>query len=288
MSKSLTIHSPAKVNLYLRILRKRPDGFHELDTLFERISLSDTLTLTKRKSGVRVFCTDKTVPTGPENTVTRAAFALQKETGTSKGVSIRIRKRIPAAAGLGGGSSNAAAALMGLNRLWRLGLSRRKLLAIGASIGSDVPFFLLDTSFAVAAGRGELLRKVAHKGPKIWHVLVKPPFGISTKEAYGAFRPERLTPPRADAKLLLHSIQKGPSSTLAKLLINSLEGSLNKRVTAVLRIKRELVRRGAKAALLSGSGSTVFGIFPSKSSAQRASRILGRNKRWKVFVASTR
>ena len=241
------------MNLYLRILRKRPDGFHELDTLFERISLSDTLTLTARKSGIRVSCTDKSVPTGPENTVTRAA-----------------------------------AALTGLNRLWRLGLSRRRLLKIGASIGSDVPFFLLDTSFATGRGRGEILRKIVYKGPKIWHVLVKPAFGISTKEVYQAFRPTRLTPPRADAKLLLHSIQKGPSFSIAKLLINSLEGSLNKRVTSTLRIKRELVRRGAKVALLSGSGSTVFGIFPSKNSAERARRILGRNKRWKVFVVSTR
>ncbi len=276
------------MNLYLRILRKRPDGFHELDTLFERISLSDTLTLTARKSGIRVSCTDKSVPTGPENTVTRAAAALQMATGTAKGVSIRIHKRIPSAAGLGGGSSNAAAALTGLNRLWRLGLSRRRLLKIGASIGSDVPFFLLDTSFATGRGRGEILRKIVYKGPKIWHVLVKPAFGISTKEVYQAFRPTRLTPPRADAKLLLHSIQKGPSFSIAKLLINSLEGSLNKRVTSTLRIKRELVRRGAKVALLSGSGSTVFGIFPSKNSAERARRILGRNKRWKVFVVSTR
>jgi 4-diphosphocytidyl-2-C-methyl-D-erythritol kinase len=286
--KSFTLRSFAKVNLYLRILRKRPDGFHELDTLFERISLSDTLTLTARKAGVRVFCTDKNIPTGHENTVTRAALALQKATDTVKGVSIRIRKRIPTAAGLGGGSSNAAAALVGLNHLWRLGLSKRKLFKIGASIGSDVPFFLLDTSFATGRGRGEILRKVVYKGPKIWHVLVKPAFGISTKEAYQDFRPARLTPPRANAKLLLHSIQKGPSSTLAKLLVNSLEGSLTKRVTIILRIKQELVRCGAKAALLSGSGSTVFGIFSSKNAAERASRILSRNKRWKVFVASTR
>lgn len=287
MPKSLTLRSPAKVNLYLRVLRKRPDGFHELDTLFERISLSDTLTVSRRKSGIRVTCTDPTVPTGPENTVMQAALALQKASGNRAGASIRILKRIPAAAGLGGGSSNAAAALVGLNRLWRLGFSRQELLRIGASIGSDIPFFLLDTPFACARGRGEILKKMPYNGSPIWHCLVKPPFGISTKEAYAALRPACLTPPRADAKILLHSIRKGPSSSLAKLLINSLEGSLNKRFTEIAGIKRTLVREGAVASLLSGSGSTVFGVFPSKYAAERAARILRANKRWKVFVAST-
>lgn len=283
----MKLRSPAKVNLYLRVVRRRPDGFHELDTVFERISLSDEITLTAAPSGISLSTDRKKVPSGPDNLVWRAAALLQETCGVRKGVRIRLKKRIPVAAGLGGGSSNAATVLLGLNRLWKLKLSRQKLVELGACLGSDVPFFVLETPFAHGTGRGEILKPVSG-GRKLWHCLVKPPFGISTQEAYGGLDLASLTPPKADAKMTLHSIRKGDLEGLSRQLTNSLEVSLKHRFTTILEIKNELVREGALSALLSGSGSTVFGLFNSQREATRAARILKKkNKSWQVFVAST-
>ena len=256
---------------------------------------------------------------------------MKDEYQIKKGVVIKIQKRIPVAAGLGGGSSNAATVLIGLNGLWRLGLSKKKLGKLAVKLGSDVPFFILDARFAAGRGRGEILKRINASNTKIWHCLVKPNFGISTKKAYENFDKSNLAPPpvscdrgcdqsasrtkqvvgltpaEVDVKMLLHSIQKGHSSALTKLLTNSLEctghstapadvsrvrtrgleATLNKRVATVLNIKKELMRQGALGCLLSGSGPTVFGIYSSKSKASKAARVLKKHKDWKVFVAST-
>jgi 4-diphosphocytidyl-2-C-methyl-D-erythritol kinase len=279
--------SPAKINLYLHVRQKRKDGFHELDTLFERVGLFDTVTLTARRSGTGVVCRGMGVPGGPANLAYRAAELLRVKYGVTQGVTIRIEKRIPAAAGLGGGSSNAATVLAGLNKLWRLGLGKRELLSLGAEIGSDVPFFLLDTPFAVGRGRGEKLVAVTGKRPKIWHCLVKPPFGISTKEAYGALGPSSLTPHRGNAKLLLHSIKKGDAEGLSVRLVNSLETALNKRVRSITEIKNELLKKGALGALMCGSGSTVFGIFSAEKKARQAARFFGKRQGHQAFAVAT-
>lgn len=271
----------------MEAIRKRPDGFHEIRTLFERISLCDTLTFQKLPSGIELRTDSKSIPKGPSNLVYRAAELLRRETGIRSGARIRIQKRIPVQAGLGGGSSNAATTLLALSELWRLDLSKKKLLELGARLGSDVPFFLMGASYALGTGRGEILKKVPQKH-KMWHVLVKPPFSISTREAYQALRPSFLTPPKADVKMLFHSIQKGPNSLLLKLLSNSLEHTLGKRVMTISRIKKALIDRGALGALLSGSGSSVFGIFSLERNAQKAARALKReHKNWQVFVAHT-
>ena len=152
----------------------------------------------------------------------------------------------------------------------------------------DVPFFILNAPFAWGRGRGEKLSKLTGKTGKFWHVLVKPPFGISTREAYGALQGRSLTPPRTDVRMLVHSIRKGDPHSLSRLLSNSLEVALNKRVTTILKIKKSLLAEGALGALLSGSGSCVFGVFSSKQKAVRGARRLRRaNRTWKVFVAST-
>ena len=284
---SLRLSSPAKINLFLNVLFKRKDGFHEIETLFERISLSDELILVPSRSGIKITSDSKKLPKGPRNIAYRAAKLLKDRFGIRKGIIIKIKKRIPIAAGLGGGSSNAASVLLGLNRLWKLGLSKEKLLRAGAKLGSDVPFFILETPFAVGRGRGEILRKINPPGKKIWHCLVKPPFSISTQAAYRGLKTSGLTPKKADVRMLFHSIHKGDSESLSKLLINSLERTLNKRVMAILKIKKELMRGGALGCLLSGSGPTVFGVFPSQKTASSAARSLRKNKRWQVFVAST-
>jgi len=303
--------SPAKVNLFLNILSKRKDGYHEIETLFERISLADEITLLPAKSRIKILSDSPKIPKGAKNLAYRAAKLLKERCHLKRGVIIRIHKRIPIAAGLGGGSSNAATTLLGLNQLWNLKLSKKELAKLGASLGSDVPFFLSGVKFALGRGRGEILKKVQAPRLKIWHCLVKPPFGISTKKAYanldksllapppvwpalaGRSRMDRckqvvgLTPKASNVKMLLHSIQKGHSATVSKLLTNSLEHALNKRVKEILEIKKGLMRQGALGCLLSGSGPTVFGIFSSRKKALVAAHFLRKRKRWQIFVAST-
>ena len=282
------LFSPAKVNLFLRVLNKRKDGAHDIETLFERIDLFDVIDLKPSPGAIRIKTSGERVPSDRRNLAYQAARLLKETYRVPKGATITIKKRIPVSAGLGGGSSNAATVLLGLNRLWDLNLSKDKLMKLGARLGSDVPFFIMETSFAVGRGRGERLKKVPRPDKKIWHVLVKPSFGISTKEAYGGLKGPFLTFPKVDVKILFHSIQKGHSNPLSMLLTNSLEVPLNKRVIKILELKKNLLKQGALAALMSGSGSTVFGIFSSRSKARKAAgRLRKIDEKWKVFVAAT-
>ena len=284
----MLLKSYAKINLFLTVSRKRPDGYHDIETLFERISLADEITLRRASSGIKIKTNSKKLPRGRANIAYRAAELLKKKFGVREGVIIGIKKNIPIAAGLGGGSSNAATVLVVLNRLWRLDLSKKELMKLALQLGSDVPFFILDTPLALGSGRGEVLREIKAPGLKIWHCLVKPGFSISTKTAYQSLKSSCLTPQKANVKMLLHSIQKGKASTLARLLVNSLEVTLNKRVVTIFELKKKLLEQGALGCLMSGSGSAVFGIYPSKSSALKATRFLRRkNKNWQVFCAST-
>ncbi len=280
---TLRLKSPAKINLFLNVLKKRPDGYHEIETLFERISLSDEVILSPAKSGIHVESDSRGIPKGSRNIAHRAAKLLKDTFHVHEGVRITIRKKIPVSAGLGGGSSNAATVLLGLNKLWKLGLSKGELVKLGARLGSDVPFFLLETPFCLARGRGEKLRKI--KGPirKIWHVVIKPSFGTSTKKAYSVLEASFLTPKKTDVKMLLHSIHEGRSDALSKLLTNSLECA----VYSTLKIKEKLLAQGALGALMSGSGSAVFGVYKDRQTAFKAARVLRKNRAWKVFVAST-
>ena len=284
----MKVFSPAKLNLFLNVLSKRADGYHELHTLFERLSLGDDITLKKRSSGILFGTDSRDIPRDASNLVVRAAQLLRKECAVNEGAEIFLKKRIPVAAGLGGGSSNAATVLLGLNRLWRLKLSRKKLLSLAAQLGSDVPFFVLEAPFAIGEGRGEKLRPFRGFRRKLWHCLVKPPFGISTQEAYKGLVRGKLTPKKTNVRMLVRSVQTEDSGTLSNLLTNSLELSLNKRVTAISDIKKKLVFEGAFAALMSGSGSTVFGLFSSEGKARRAAvKLRKKNRSWKVFVAAT-
>lgn len=289
------------------MLRKRKDGYHEVETLFERISLCDYLTFRRIRSGIQIRSNSRQIPLGPRNLAHRAAKLLKDRFHIKEGIGIKIHKNIPVSAGLGGGSSNAATALLGLNRLWGLRLPRKELLGLASSLGSDVAFFVLGTPFALGRGRGEILKKIRGPRRKIWHCLVKPPFGISTRKAYEALEPSFLTPPKTDVKMLLHSIHKGDSKALSKLLTNSLEStgrsaapadvprvrtrglelSLNKRVSVISEIKKKLTKAGALGCLMSGSGSSVFGIYRSQKDALKAAGNLRKNKRWRVFVTST-
>ncbi len=314
--------SPAKINLFLNVSGKRKDGFHELRTLYERVSLCDDVSLSPLRSGIRILTDRPDLPMGPKNLAYRAAQLLKVKFGIQKGIVIRIQKRIPVQAGLGGGSSNAATVLLGLNKLWKLGLSKKELCKLGAEIGSDVPFFVLETPFAVGHGRGEILKPIRIKGTKLWHVIVKPPFGISTKQAYQAFDDaftgpaastapfsqvfpllergdpvsaspvnassgRELTLQKVNVRMLLRSLKKCDSGRLQELLTNSLEVTGSKQLTYIFSVKKKMLEAGALASLMSGSGSSVFGIFASRARALKAARILKRNRSWQVFVVST-
>ena len=203
--RSVTLLSPAKLNLFLRVIKKRPDGYHTIVTLFERINLCDSIRLTPiPKNSVRIICEHPHVPRGRKNLACQAAELLRQQYHIKTGVEIHIQKNIPVAAGLAGGSSNAATALRGLNQMWGLNLPRRKLMAYGRQLGSDVPFFLQDCSWALGTGRGDLIRPL-NVPSKLWHILVIPRVKMYSREVFTRFNLQ-LTKTRDDVNILILSL----------------------------------------------------------------------------------
>jgi 4-diphosphocytidyl-2-C-methyl-D-erythritol kinase len=262
MVKALRLISPGKVNLRLEILRKREDGYHELRTLMQRISLSDTLSVSlKKEKGISISTDHPGLPTGRRNLVYRAAQMILKKSEYKGGLHIDIRKEIPLGAGLGGGSSNAATTLEALNRLLAIGLSTKELMKMGLGIGADVPFFFLRGA-AVASGIGERLKKI--KLPALWYVLINPNFEVSTRWAYQNFV---LT--KRHFHFNLQGLVKTPEG-ISRLLWNDLEGAVSHKYPQIEGMKKMLLSAGALGALMTGSGPTVFGVFSGKLEAEKA------------------
>ena len=260
---SLTVRAPAKLNLVLRVLGRRPDGYHELETIFERIDLADELSFKAQPSGVALTCSEPELSCGEDNLVMKAARLLQKATGAAAGARIHLTKRIPIAAGLGGGSSDAAAALVGLNRLWGLGLERSKLVELAAQLGSDVPFFLADSPFAIGRGRGEQCEPL--EGPSLAHVLVVPNERLSTKEVYEGFSAQfvegfDLTDEKPSLSMVEHALRNGSLSELAEGLWNDLEPEAIRRCPVIALCQSRLKDLGCPGVRVSGSGPSVFGL----------------------------
>jgi 4-diphosphocytidyl-2-C-methyl-D-erythritol kinase len=276
----ITKASPAKVNLYLRVLRKREDGYHDILSLMQRISLCDELTFATTGGGIAVRCPGTTLPEGEGNIVYRAAAAFLSRIGASSGIEITIRKRIPIAAGLGGGSSNAATTLMTLNEMYGSPVTREELMKIGTELGADVPFFIFGKT-AWAAGIGDRFAE-SPPLPPLWFVLINPGFEISTKMVYQGLN-LGLT-----KQGINYSIPRfSTTEDLIRGLTNDLE-SVTTRLHPVLdRIKALLLANGARGALMSGSGPTVFGVFTDRESAGRAEKNLGQKTRWLVFGAKS-
>ncbi len=289
-SKKIQVQAPAKVNLYLRVVGRRSDGFHELDTLFEAIDAHDTLTFSEMPSGIRLSTDHSTLPTGPKNLIYRAADLLRSTCGIRTGVRIHLKKTLPVAAGLGGGSSDAAITLLALNGLWKLQLSERKLLGLAAQLGSDIPFFILQKSFAIGQGRGEVLRPVPQTQLKLWHVLVTPRLHVLAKDVYAHLHknPSWLKAPQADARMLAATVQKGDAAGLAPLMFNTLEFPVLSMHPTLGKIKSDLLQAGADTAIVSGSGPTVFGLVRSRREAQvLAAKIRKKHPSKRVTIAST-
>ena len=258
---SLNIFSPAKVNLFLKVLKKRLDGYHEIITLMQPISIYDEILLdVSDGSGIFVECNNKNIPLDRTNLAYRAAEMFLRKAGIQKEVHIRIKKNIPAAAGLGGGSSNAASVLKGLNNILPSGFSTSSLMEIGAELGSDVPFFILNHS-AIAYGRGEKLDLIEIPGD--WYVIVNPGFPVSTAWVYGNLL---LTKEQEDINIpsLKNRLK---DICIEDILENDLEGVTVLEYPDIKDIKSGLRGAGAAGALMSGSGSTVFGVFENKEAA---------------------
>lgn len=257
----LVIKAPAKVNWFLLITGKRPDGFHEIQSLMQCVSLFDTLTF-EPSEGITVE-TEAKIPMH-ENLIHKAAMLLKERTSAAGGVTIRLEKQIPMAAGLGGGSSDAASTLLGLNDLWNLGLNMDELMDLAAELGSDVPFFVRGGP-ALAGGRGELLEPCLN-GPSCALALIKPDFGVSAGFAYSKLK--NYTKPLAINKDLIKAITSGNVNEVIPLMKNDLEPPVEKAHPGIMRIRQALSGSGALASMMSGSGSTVFGVFHDEAEAE--------------------
>jgi 4-diphosphocytidyl-2-C-methyl-D-erythritol kinase len=266
--EGLRVTSFAKINRDLRVLGKRKDGFHELDTVFQTVDLTEEIQFflegeegSGAQGNVSLTVDGADLPTDGTNLILRAAAALASHSGTRRGARIHLSKKIPIGGGIGGGSSNAAAALKGLSALWQIDLGEAELMAIAASLGSDVPFFLLGGR-ARGRGRGEALTPLPD-GPQEWVLLVFPPFSLSTAEVYGRLRARSLTGSPSATKVSGSETGGGPERNDLEQAAESLRGELR-------RIRSALAGAGARSARLSGSGSTVFGTFGTKEGASRA------------------
>ena len=275
--------TPAKINLGLHIHGKREDGFHELETIFQMVSLYDDVELELLSSGIKLECDTPGVPTDDTNLVCKAALLLRQSYQVEgKGVSIRLKKKIPFGAGLGGGSGNAAGVLMGLNRLWDLNIEREKLLALAAELGSDVPFFLTSPC-ALGMGRGEQL-KVLKPCAKFQVLLVFPGFPVATSWVYQNLK-LKLTKRENNISILRKNLSLSDITSLGSRLYNDLEPVVIQRFPEVQVVKDELRAWGALGVLLSGSGSTVFGIFDDPEKARVA--CAGLNGTWERVIVET-
>jgi 4-diphosphocytidyl-2-C-methyl-D-erythritol kinase len=261
----LRLRASAKINLDLRIGVRRPDGYHDLQTVFQTLDLHDTVTIASHRGPFALDGDPALMPLDETNLVWRAAAALWRaagKPGDPGGVRIHVTKRIPSRAGLGGGSSDAAAALVGLSRMWRLPATLANLMPVAATLGSDVPFFLVGGT-ALGLGRGEQLYPLVNQ-PRRHVVVALPGFGISTPDAYRWLAEDRTSVP---APLT-------PSPALWTMLPeggrNDLEGPVEQRHRAVGALRLRLAAAGAELARMSGSGSAVFGLFSSEQAARRA------------------
>lgn len=288
MPKTVLVKAPAKINLYLKVLGPREDGYHEILSLMQMVGLYDFLTLREERSGIQLMIENAPLPADRSNLVFRAAEALQKDAFQgkvrAKGVSLRLTKNIPIAAGLGGGSSDAAATLIGLNRLWGLRWSRERLAELGATLGSDVPFFLYGPT-AWASGRGEQIEPASPGNPG-WVVLVNPGISVSTAWVYQEFS-RKLGLTKTDRQITINKfIGHMPSiREIFQRSLNDLEAVTLEAFPQLTQIKKELLSLGGKGVLMSGSGPTLFAYFNEYASAKEAAAAFEKRDSVKVWVA---
>lgn len=275
----LVVKAPAKLNLHLEVLGKRPDGYHELESLMVAVSLFDTLTFRVQPSGTVVHCLDEQVGAVEDNLVTRAIRLVRERSGRTDGIAVELDKQIPVAAGLAGGSSDAAATLAALNRLWDLQWPREQLVQVASELGSDVAFFFF-TPAAVCRGRGEKVTP-CKLGAPLHAVLVSPFEGLSTAQVYAGLRvpdaPVAIDP-------IVHALETGDAEQTARLLFNRLEEAALPLSPAVAELKQQAANWNCAGHLMSGSGSTYFALCSSADQAQQLGACLRPAELGRVFV----
>lgn len=275
----IEILAPAKLNLLLKITRQRTDGYHEVVSIVVPVDLYDRLKISKLEKGLEVYWRGREQPKGKNNLVNRAAASFFEKTGIRKGATITVMKKIPVASGLGGGSSDAAATLKGLNQLWGNPLSSGDIEELAVPLGADVPFFLLQRP-CIARGIGEILQPIKDF-PLFWYVIVSPNLAVSTAWAY---KRVRLKLTNKDIQGNMKSLEKAISS-IPDILSNDLESVTLGKYPFLCSIKASLIKLGAIGALMTGSGPSLFGLFDSAQKAREAGRTLARQ--WRegdVFV----
>jgi 4-diphosphocytidyl-2-C-methyl-D-erythritol kinase len=285
MSSTVVVRAHAKINLDLRVLGPRPDGYHELRTVFQSIALHDVVECVPREGPLAIECTTAGVPLDSSNLVWRAAEALWRALRRRPpvdGVLIRLQKNIPLQAGLGGGSADAAAALLALARLWKAPVRPAQLTDVAATLGADVPFFLSGGT-ALGLGRGDEVYPLADL-PRHWIVLLVPGFGVSTADAYNWYDSERDLSRGGGVREPQHV--PGPWPSRAAQMINDLEAPITRHHPEIEQMRTALRRAGALAAAMSGSGSAVFGLFQKRADALAAvDRLSGSG--WRVLLTES-
>ena len=282
----MRVLAPAKVNFFLRIIGQRPDGYHLLDSLMAPVSLYDEIEITTDRTGgaephICVQCNDPTIPTDQSNLAYRAAALLCQESGLGAHITVTLHKNIPAGAGLGGGSSDAAAVLKALNQALSLGLNTDHLCRLAAQLGADVPFFV-PCQMARVGGIGEVLTPLPAL-PQRWLVIMVPAFPVSTPWAYQRF--DALQPDLPEPQAIDRTLPLGPKQWPdAAFFVNDLEQAVLPEYPLIADRKKQLSALGAEVALMSGSGSAVFGIFTTQRAARHAAAALAGSE--KVFVVT--
>lgn len=264
--KKIEIKSYAKVNLLLNVLSRCEDGYHNIESIMQSISLADKVTIGERLHGINIDCNHRLVPTGFESLAYRTAEKIINECHLKKGIDIKINKEIPLSSGLAGGSTNAATILTGINKLYHLGLTSEKLREIGGELGMDIPFFVQNGT-ALAYHKGEKVAHFESLVPPLWLVILNPGFEVSTRWAYQNLNIKKNNIKADRINKMITALKKGTPEEIAKNLYNSFEKLVIEKFPEIAKIKKTLIEAGALGALMSGSGPTVFGITKNKDAA---------------------
>lgn len=290
--RSIIVKAPAKVNLYLDVINKRPDGYHNIETIFERIDLCDWIKVSVIPKGIELICRPAVSTSNSNNTAYKATKLLRSRYNLKCGFRIEIDKRIPEASGLGGGSSDAASVFLCIRDLLNIKIKRSSLIKLAKEIGADVPFFVSGYKRAFATGIGQRLFPLKQK-QSLHFLLVVPDIRISTASTYNMFDslyakalPNLpLTKTTHNANMRCHSLQNLAASSVRNILYNKLEEVVLPSYPVLQDIKKALKKAGAEGIIVSGSGSSVYGIFTSRKEAVKAENRLARREDWQLFLA---
>ena len=271
----IALNAHAKINLSLDVLNKRDDGYHNLKMIMQTLQLHDIITIQKIKSGIEIECEAPYVPTNNTNIAYKAAEKVIEKFGLDAGVRIKIDKRIPVAAGLAGGSTDAAAVLKGMNELFGIGLDQQGLMDIGKTIGADVPYCIVGGT-ALAEGIGEIITPLS-KMEAVPVILIKPMFGVSTASVFKSLKLDKITD-RPKTEMLINALENKDIQFIGGNLCNVLETVTVERYPLIDKIKKDLVAKGSIGSIMSGSGPTVFGLFEDDMMAKKAYSRINKNR----------